>query len=156
MMIVSFDSIIAGRALIDNDEARAPDRSGSPVQRRPCGCAGEEATEGSHRSPTAAGRSKPAIAKSRTRRPKQKAPFRTLSLVTPGGFEPPTNRTGICHSIQLNYGAGVHPPFGKGAAKIARTDVARSKTAMLCDRPDQGPPATWKSATAISAELCER
>ena len=28
-------------------------------------------------------------------------PFR----VTPRGFEPPTNRTGICHSIQLNYGA---------------------------------------------------
>jgi hypothetical protein len=26
-------------------------------------------------------------------------------LVTPRGFEPPTNRTGICHSIQLNYGA---------------------------------------------------
>ena len=25
--------------------------------------------------------------------------------VTPEGFEPPTNRTGICHSIQLNYGA---------------------------------------------------
>ena len=25
--------------------------------------------------------------------------------VTPKGFEPPTNRTGICHSIQLNYGA---------------------------------------------------
>ncbi len=27
------------------------------------------------------------------------------SSVTPRGFEPPTNRTGICHSIQLNYGA---------------------------------------------------
>jgi site-specific DNA recombinase len=26
-------------------------------------------------------------------------------MVTPRGFEPPTNRTGICHSIQLNYGA---------------------------------------------------
>ena len=26
-------------------------------------------------------------------------------FVTPEGFEPPTNRTGICHSIQLNYGA---------------------------------------------------
>jgi hypothetical protein len=26
-------------------------------------------------------------------------------VVTPRGFEPPTNRTGICHSIQLNYGA---------------------------------------------------
>jgi hypothetical protein len=26
-------------------------------------------------------------------------------LVTPEGLEPPTNRTGICHSIQLNYGA---------------------------------------------------
>jgi hypothetical protein len=26
-------------------------------------------------------------------------------LVTPAGFEPTTNRTGICHSIQLNYGA---------------------------------------------------
>ncbi len=25
-------------------------------------------------------------------------------LVSPEGFEPPTNRTGICHSIQLNYG----------------------------------------------------
>ena len=25
--------------------------------------------------------------------------------VTPKGLEPPTNRTGICHSIQLNYGA---------------------------------------------------
>jgi hypothetical protein len=25
-------------------------------------------------------------------------------FVTPEGFEPPTNRTGICHSIQLNYG----------------------------------------------------
>ncbi len=24
----------------------------------------------------------------------------------PKGFEPPTNRTGICHSIQLNYGSG--------------------------------------------------
>ena len=28
-----------------------------------------------------------------------------ILLVTPRGFEPPTNRTGICHSIQLNYGA---------------------------------------------------
>lgn len=28
-------------------------------------------------------------------------------FVTPRGFEPPTNRTGICHSIQLNYGAGL-------------------------------------------------
>ena len=27
-------------------------------------------------------------------------------FVTPEGFEPPTNRTGICHSIQLNYGVG--------------------------------------------------
>lgn len=27
------------------------------------------------------------------------------ALVTPAGFEPTTNRTGICHSIQLNYGA---------------------------------------------------
>jgi uncharacterized protein len=27
------------------------------------------------------------------------------TIVTPKGFEPPTNRTGICHSIQLNYGA---------------------------------------------------
>ncbi len=27
------------------------------------------------------------------------------TMVTPRGFEPPTNRTGICHSIQLNYGA---------------------------------------------------
>ena len=27
-------------------------------------------------------------------------------FVTPKGFEPSTNRTGICHSIQLNYGAG--------------------------------------------------
>ncbi len=30
---------------------------------------------------------------------------RPLCFVTPKGFEPPTNRTGICHSIQLNYGA---------------------------------------------------
>ena len=29
------------------------------------------------------------------------------ALVTPEGFEPPTNRTGICHSIQLNYGSSV-------------------------------------------------
>jgi hypothetical protein len=29
----------------------------------------------------------------------------TICLVTPEGLEPPTNRTGICHSIQLNYGA---------------------------------------------------
>lgn len=27
------------------------------------------------------------------------------SSVTPAGLEPTTNRTGICHSIQLNYGA---------------------------------------------------
>ncbi len=26
-------------------------------------------------------------------------------LVTPEGLEPPTDRTGICYSIQLNYGA---------------------------------------------------
>ena len=26
-------------------------------------------------------------------------------IVTPEGFEPPTNRAEICHSIQLNYGA---------------------------------------------------
>ncbi len=26
-------------------------------------------------------------------------------FVDPKGFEPPTNRTGICHSIQLNYGS---------------------------------------------------
>ncbi len=25
--------------------------------------------------------------------------------MTPGGLEPPTDRTGICYSIQLNYGA---------------------------------------------------
>lgn len=25
-------------------------------------------------------------------------------LVTPEGFEPPTNRAETCHSIQLNYG----------------------------------------------------
>ena len=25
--------------------------------------------------------------------------------VTPEGLEPPTDRTGICYSIQLNYGA---------------------------------------------------
>ena len=30
-----------------------------------------------------------------------------ICLVTPKGLEPPTNRTGICHSIQLNYGAGM-------------------------------------------------
>lgn len=29
----------------------------------------------------------------------------SICLVTPEGLEPPTNRTGICHSIQLNYGA---------------------------------------------------
>ena len=35
--------------------------------------------------------------------------FSTQPLwVTPRGFEPPTNRTGICHSIQLNYGAKDH------------------------------------------------
>lgn len=28
-------------------------------------------------------------------------------LVTPKGFEPPTTRTGIWHSIQLNYGASI-------------------------------------------------
>jgi hypothetical protein len=38
-------------------------------------------------------------------------------MVTPKGFEPPTNRTGICHSIQLNYGAvyfyaNITPLFG--------------------------------------------
>lgn len=27
-----------------------------------------------------------------------------MHSVVPEGFEPPTNRTGICHSIQLNYG----------------------------------------------------
>jgi hypothetical protein len=31
--------------------------------------------------------------------------FDTASLVTPEGLEPPTDRTGICYSIQLNYGA---------------------------------------------------
>ncbi len=41
---------------------------------------------------------------------KNKCPFRKGTgaqrfAVTPEGFEPPTNRTGICHSIQLNYGA---------------------------------------------------
>jgi len=30
---------------------------------------------------------------------------RVIFLVTPAGVEPTTNRTGICHSIQLNYGA---------------------------------------------------
>ncbi len=28
-----------------------------------------------------------------------------LISVTPEGLEPPTDRTGICYSIQLNYGA---------------------------------------------------
>lgn len=28
-----------------------------------------------------------------------------MNMVNPEGFEPPTNRTGICHSIQLNYGS---------------------------------------------------
>lgn len=32
--------------------------------------------------------------------------------VTPEGLEPPTDRTGICYSIQLNYGA-------MGSAKLA-------------------------------------
>ncbi len=32
--------------------------------------------------------------------------------VTPEGLEPPTDRTGICYSIQLNYGA-------IGSAKLA-------------------------------------
>lgn len=27
------------------------------------------------------------------------------AFVTPEGLEPPTDRTGICYSIQLNYGA---------------------------------------------------
>jgi hypothetical protein len=37
---------------------------------------------------------------------KQNRPFTSgFASVTPKGFEPPTNRTGICHSIQLNYGA---------------------------------------------------
>ena len=31
--------------------------------------------------------------------------YLTICRVTPEGLEPPTNRTGICHSIQLNYGA---------------------------------------------------
>ncbi len=36
----------------------------------------------------------------------KKTDFSASSLrVAPRGFEPPTNRTGICHSIQLNYGA---------------------------------------------------
>jgi hypothetical protein len=34
-------------------------------------------------------------------------------LVTPKGLEPSTNRTGICHSIQLNYGAGTAAKIGK-------------------------------------------
>ncbi len=34
--------------------------------------------------------------------------MRSIKLsVTPKGLEPPTNRTGICHSIQLNYGANL-------------------------------------------------
>jgi hypothetical protein len=35
-----------------------------------------------------------------------------LFRVTPEGLEPPTDRTGICYSIQLNYGAF-------GSAKLA-------------------------------------
>jgi hypothetical protein len=35
----------------------------------------------------------------------QKKPPLARRLVTSEGFEPPTNRTGICHSIQLNYEA---------------------------------------------------
>ena len=36
---------------------------------------------------------------------KQKTLSPERVLVTPGGLEPPTDRTGICYSIQLNYGA---------------------------------------------------
>lgn len=32
--------------------------------------------------------------------------MRLLFVVTPEGLKPPTCRTGICRSIQLNYGAG--------------------------------------------------
>lgn len=39
--------------------------------------------------------------------------MKRLSFVTPEGFEPPTNSTGNCHSIQLNYGANKLQPFTK-------------------------------------------
>jgi hypothetical protein len=31
--------------------------------------------------------------------------MKVRGFVTPEGLEPPTDRTGICYSIQLNYGA---------------------------------------------------
>ncbi len=40
-------------------------------------------------------------------------------IVTPEGFEPPTNSTGNCHSIQLNYGA-IKRKFSLRATKIRR------------------------------------
>lgn len=42
---------------------------------------------------------------SKSRGAETRALFALALFVTPRGFEPPTNRTGICHSIQLNYGA---------------------------------------------------
>ncbi len=39
--------------------------------------------------------------------------FFAFCIVTPEGLEPPTDRTGICYSIQLNYGAF-------GSAKLAK------------------------------------
>ena len=51
--------------------------------------------------------------------------------MTPKGLEPPTNRTGICHSIQLNYGA-------KWAAKIGKKRIAIPPyySGLLKFRPD--------------------
>ncbi len=52
-----------------------------------------------------------------------------LILADPKGFEPPTNRTGICHSIQLNYGSGLsnikhsYPVNFKSGAKLIKFNL---------------------------------
>ena len=50
-------------------------------------------------------------------------------LVTPGGLEPPTDRTGICYSIQLNYGAVFSV---QRYAFLIMKDLAESKITRGC------------------------
>jgi hypothetical protein len=70
--------------------------------------------------------------------------------VTPRGFEPPTNRTGICHSIQLNYGAINTQLFGK----VENANLLKKEEIFRGNPPPYPPPfPTLKSNKKYLREI---